>query len=100
MQRMDNLEWLEAWYQRQCNGEWEHRLGMQLQTLEDPGWHLTINLSGTSAANARPQRLSFDTPCGDWIDCSIGGERFEGQGDPRKLEQIIGVFRHWVDISR
>jgi hypothetical protein len=100
MQQMDNLEWLEDWYQRQCNGDWEHRHGMQLQTLENPGWHLTINLSGTSAANALPQRLSLDTPCGDWIVCSIGDERFDGLGDPRKLEQIIGVFRQWVDISR
>jgi hypothetical protein len=94
---IDNLEWLESWYQQQCNGEWEHRRGVQLEALEQRGWQLTINLTGTSAENAEPQRLSFDSSGGDWIACSISPDRFEGAGDPRKLEQIIGVFRRWVD---
>lgn len=95
----NNLEWLQDWYQRQCDGKWEHSHGMNLKPLEDPGWHLTINLVGTSAADARPQTLRLDTLSGDWISCSIADQRFEGSCDPRKLEQIIGVFRKWVDAS-
>jgi hypothetical protein len=93
----DHLEWLEDWYQRQCNGNWEHSQGMRLRSLDDPGWHLTINLTGTSAENAAPQKISLDTPTGDWITCSISAERFDGSGDTRRLEQIIGVFRKWVE---
>ena len=98
MQR-DNLEWLEDWDQSQCNGVWEHKRGVNLESLEAPGWRLTIHLIGTSATNVRPQRLNLDTPCGEWINCSISGDRFQGSGDPRKLEQIIGVFRQWVDTA-
>lgn len=94
---INNLEWLDGWYQRQCNGEWEHRQGVQLEALEQRGWQLTIQLTGTSAENARPQKLRLDTTTGDWIACSISPERFEGAGDLKKLEQIIGVFRQWVD---
>jgi Immunity protein 53 len=94
---LNNLEWLESWYQQQCNGEWEHSHGVHLETLERPGWQLTINLTGTSAENMPPQRLSFDSSGGDWIACSLSPGRFEGAGDPRKLEQIIGIFRKWVD---
>lgn len=96
----NNLEWLDGWYQRQCNGEWEHTQGVRLKSLDDPGWHLTINLAGTSAVNARPQQLRLDTQSGGWLACSIAGECFEGSGDPRKLEQIIGVFRRWVETER
>jgi hypothetical protein len=96
----NNLEWLDGWYQRQCNGEWEHTQGVRLKSLDDPGWHLTINLAGTSAVNARPQELRLDTQSGGWLACSIAGECFEGSGDPRKLEQIIGVFRRWVETER
>jgi hypothetical protein len=96
----NNLEWLDDWYQRQCNGEWEHRQGVHLKPLDNPGWHLTINLAGTSAVNARPQQLRLETRSGDWLACSIAGECFEGSGDPRKLEQIIGVFRLWVETGR
>jgi|HubBroStandDraft_1064217.scaffolds.fasta_scaffold273794_1 hypothetical protein len=97
--QQDNLEWLEDWYQSQCNGDWENSRGMRLESLNDPGWRLTIHLDGTSAANSRPQQLNLDTPCGEWINCSISEDRFQGSGDPRKLEQIIGIFRHWVDAT-
>lgn len=99
----NDLEWLDDWYQRQCNGEWEHSQGVRLESLghrgslKNPGWHLTINLAGTSAVNAPPQQLRLETQGGDWLACSIAGECFEGSGDPRRLEQIIGVFRRWVE---
>ena len=95
----NHLEWLDGWYQRQCNGEWEHTQGVRLKSLDDPGWHLTINLAGTSAVNARPQQLRMETQSGGWLACSIADECFEGSGDPRKLEQIIGVFRRWVETE-
>jgi len=93
----DNLEWLEDWYQRQCNGAWEHRQGIRLESLRRRGWRLTIPLKGTSAENAGANRLQFGTSGEEWIDCSIADHRFEGAGDPRRLEQIIGVFRKWVE---
>jgi hypothetical protein len=98
MQR-DNLEWLDDWYQSQCNGDWEHSQGVRLEPLDQSGWRLTIHLAGTSAANTSPQCLNLDTPCGEWINCSISADRFQGSGDPRKLEQIIGIFRQWVDAA-
>ena len=93
----DNLEWLESWYQSQCDGAWEHNHGIQLESLPRQGWRLTIRLEGTSAENTSSQRLNFDSSGGEWIDCTISPERFEGAGDPRRLEQIIGVFRRWVE---
>jgi hypothetical protein len=96
----NDLEWLDDWSQRQCNGEWEHRQGVSLKSLDNPGWHLTIRLAGTSAVNTRPQQLRLDTRSGGWLACSIAAECFEGSGDPRKLEQIIGVFRRWVETGR
>ena len=95
----NDLEWLDEWYQRQCNGKWEHTQGMHLEMLDNPGWQLTIHLSGTTAKDARPQGLRMETRGGGWLACSIGKGCFEGSGDPRKLEQIIGVFRRWVETS-
>jgi hypothetical protein len=97
IQNTDHLEWLDTWYQEQCNGEWEHSQGVHLSTLKESGWQLTINLTGTSAEHTPPQKLAFDSPAGDWITCTLAGGRFEGSGDPRRLEQIIGIFRRWVD---
>ena len=95
----NDLEWLDQWYQRQCNGKWEHTQGMRLEMLDNPGWQLTIHLAGTSVRNTRRQRLRMESRGGGWLACSIGEECFEGSGDPRKLEQIIGVFRRWVETD-
>lgn len=93
----NNLEWLEDWYQRQCDGAWEHNEGIRLESLCRPGWRLTISLEGTSAQGAPPNRMNFDSSGGEWIDCTLKEGRFEGTGDPRRLEQIIGVFRKWIE---
>lgn len=93
----NNLEWLEDWYQRQCDGAWEHNEGIHLESLCRPGWRLTISLEGTSAQGIAPNRMNFDSTDGEWIDCTLTEGRFEGKGDPRRLEQIIGVFRKWVE---
>jgi Immunity protein 53 len=39
--------WLQKWYQSQCNGDWEHSYGITIQTLDNPGWSLFVNLDGT-----------------------------------------------------
>jgi Immunity protein 53 len=96
----NHLEWLQDWYQRQCDGDWEHNEGIRLESLRQPGWRLTISLEGTSAENTAPNRMNFDTSGGEWIDCTLDGGRFEGAGDPRRLEQIIGVFRKWVEETQ
>jgi hypothetical protein len=33
------------------------------------------------------------------IDCTISARCFEGAGDPGRLEQIIGIFRKWVETA-
>ena len=44
---MSTLARLEAWYLRQCNGDWEHLYGVTIETLDNPGWSVTIDLTGT-----------------------------------------------------
>jgi Immunity protein 53 len=99
MNTLDNLEWLEDWYRQQCDGAWENLDGLRLEPTVRPGWHLTINLKGTSSAAIEPRDLQMQATADDWTLCRIAGDKFEGFGDPQKLEQIIGVFRHWVCTS-
>lgn len=103
----DNLEWLDAWYRRQCDGLWEHTLGLQLEAVEgrrrtgfaasDNGWRLTIELAGTDGAGSGSRRLALETQDGGWLECSVNSERFTGAGDARRLEAVIGVFRLWAE---
>ena len=33
---------LEDWYADLCNGDWEHTGGIKIETLDNPGWCITV----------------------------------------------------------
>ena len=41
------LDYLVAWYAQRCNGDWEHAFGIELETIDNPGWHLKVDLVET-----------------------------------------------------
>ena len=40
----DLLKALQQWYQSKCDGTWEHMYGVEIDTLDNPGW--TVSLTG------------------------------------------------------
>ena len=93
---MDTLQELQRWYQSQCNSDWEHSYGVKIDTLDNPGWSVTIELSETDIAD-RPftevQRLEHKT---DWIHCRVRDHKFEGRGGPFMLEEVLRIFLAWA----
>jgi hypothetical protein len=43
----DELARLRAWYSARCDGNWEHEHGVKIDTLDNPGWSVVIDLEGT-----------------------------------------------------
>ena len=41
------LERLQRWYLYRCDGDWEHSFGITIETLDNPGWMVTIDLQDT-----------------------------------------------------
>ena len=39
----DPIAELDRWFSNQCDGTWEHRYGVRIQTTDNPGWLLTFN---------------------------------------------------------
>lgn len=68
---MNDITWLEAWYQQNCDGYWEHSYGIEIETLDNPGWHVKIDLSKTDYVNLKAEELKEDTDDDNWIRCSI-----------------------------
>ncbi len=90
-----DLEWLGTWYGQQCNGKWEHQRGMLLEPDTNNGWRLRIDLRGTDAAGLPPRKLAVCAIGGAWLRCALNAQRFEGEG--AEVEELIGVFRRWID---
>ena len=43
---MGPLEALAAWYSGNCNGTWEHQYGVEISTLDNPGWQVKSTFVG------------------------------------------------------
>lgn len=103
MERMDGdslLAWLQDWYERQCDGDWEHQYGVSIETLDNPGWGVKIDLRGTALDGQSLEWTRHDGSETNWFQYGVRNERFEAFGDPQKLHTILRVFRDWVECSR
>ena len=88
---------LQRWYAAQCNGEWEHRWGVHIDTLDNPGWRLKIDLTDT-ALEQRPfvtteERSGHET---QWVRCWIAEGAFQAAGGAFQLQRMIRIFLDWA----
>ncbi len=105
MQEKDELTWLTRWYSAQCNGDWEHSFGVRIDTLDNPGWTLKIDLADTPLRD-RPfvdvahgeiaDDLEEWRTSGSWWICKVRDHCFDAACGPHDLAAVIGVFRGWV----
>ena len=93
---MDVLADVQRWYNAQCDGDWEHSFGLSIQTLDNPGWSVTIDLTDTLLENQPFEPISLDDERGAWLTCCVGGSAFRGMGDPSQLSRILEVFLNWA----
>lgn len=93
---MSTLKWLENWYFQQCDGDWEHGYGVKIDTLDNPGWSVKINLEGTELEDKSFNTLELEKTEEDWIHCRIKEGWFEGFGGAFNLEDILSVFKDWT----
>jgi len=94
---MHAVEFLQAWYQVQSNGRWERAHGVTIESLETPGWIVTIDLAGTPLENHPMRAVARDLSKRDWMICEVDRNQFRGQGDPEKLLSIIQTFQTWAE---
>ncbi|WP_075617944.1 immunity 53 family protein [Paenisporosarcina indica] len=95
---MDSLIWLQKWYLKECNGDWEHSFGIRIETLDNPGWSVRINLIDTDLEDEIFNKVTIERHENDWIFCEINEEsEFLGYGGPGNLSEILDVFKAWVN---
>ncbi|HEX2730981.1 MAG TPA: immunity 53 family protein [Polyangiaceae bacterium] len=91
------LERLQTWYESQCNEDWEHQHGVQIETLDNPGWAVKIDLVDTDLqGRAFVEVRDLDSES-EWMACKVENERFLGYGGPRMLGRIVSTFLDWAD---
>jgi hypothetical protein len=87
------LLWIQQWYQSQCNGDWEHEYGVKIHTLDNPGWHVTIDLIDTNLQSLEITGELVEITDDDWYYYSIKEGVYKAAGDPTKLELLLRKFK-------
>jgi hypothetical protein len=99
---LEPLEALQQWYAQQCDGDWEHRYGIHIESCDNPGWWVKIDLVGTllQTKSFTPIVSNVDAnghPEGPrWLHCHIADNQWQGAGDESQLPTIICHFLSWV----
>ena len=103
----DTLTWLMQWYVDQCDDDWEHSFGIKIDTLDNPGWTLKVDLRGTRLETLpfpRTERGEVASSLGEWkrsgswLVARVEDATFQGACGPTDLPQLIGVFRDWAKL--
>jgi len=107
---VDNCQWLQQWYQRQCDGVWEHDHGITVESLDNPGWRVRIDLVGTDLdvrcadqvlreEGRPPGPHNNNLGSSEWMRCELRSKVFSGAGDACALNRIIACFRDWASAT-
>ena len=102
---MNTIQQLQNWYKAECNGDWEHQYGVKVETLDNPGWSVTIDLENTHLEDKPFEEVSYgtgkesDPDDNNWVLCKVVDKSFQGVGGPDKLEEIIHCFLEWNKLK-
>lgn len=101
------LEWLQFWYQSQCDGDWEHSSVVSVELADNLGWNILIRIDQTECDDLIFSPINFKISEDVWVDCKVEDNyfrHFKAQGGGRSLGLIFTIFKDWatqtpIDIS-
>jgi len=92
----DCFGFLASWYSARCDGEWEHEFGVRLETIDNPGWNLQVDLVGTEMEGRVVDQVTQIPEGGGWVIIASDGSVFEASCDPMSLRLVVHEFEKFV----
>ena len=94
---MNTIDRVQSWYFSQCNGDWEHGNGIRIETLDNPGWLVDINLADTALEGKLFDRVQMDRTELDWLWAWKDENKFSVRCGPKNLEEALLLFLNWAE---
>ncbi|VWD32866.1 hypothetical protein BLA18112_06196 [Burkholderia lata] len=92
---IDSLTALQRWYESRCDGVWEHAHGIEIATLDNPGWK--VKLDGGSFGKVIDLAIERDES--DWISVRATDAEFAGYRGAGNLPELLALAVEWIDRS-
>ena len=89
----ETIEKIQDWYKINCNDDWEHRYGYKIETLDNPGWAIKIDLTDTALNNLEFER-KFQNPNNrdDWFNIQTENRILFIHCGPENMKKVFEIF--------
>jgi hypothetical protein len=79
-----------------CDGDWEHGYGVSIETLDNPGWMVRLELTGTPLNGRTLERFEYQRDEQDWLQVWLEDGAFRVACGPLNLREGLFRFREWA----
>ena len=87
----------QRWYSQRTNGDWEHQHGIKIETLDNPGWRMEVDLVETYLAGRPFVAIEREAADNDWVRCWLEGTQFHAAGGAENLTEMVEIFLEWAE---
>ena len=94
------LDFLMRWFAAHCDGDWEHDLGIRIETLDNPGWALDVRIEDTELSGLVTDWHRTDDSATEWVHWRSTGMAFEARCGPQDLGRALAAFQSFVESRR
>jgi len=93
---MEALRQLQDWYRDRCDGDWEQAYGLTIETIDQPGWRVEIDVEETPAERLELAPVRERRGPDDWFEIRLENNVFHATGGPGNLADIVARFLAWI----
>ncbi len=90
------IDSLQDWFASVCDGEWEHQYGIKIETVDNPGWCIEIELSGTLLDGQAYESQKVERSDNDWFITRVEDSKFIAGCGPSNLSEVVSEFKSWA----
>lgn len=90
------LHFLTSWFADHCDGDWEHDLGITIETLDNPGWTVRVRTAATELSGIVADWHRSETSEQVWLQWRATGDVFEAACGPNDLARALAAFQRFA----
>ena len=87
------LVWLQSWLKCQNENELKNPCEVEIETVGDLGWHVTIHVTDAAYHTVNIPIKSVEYSENDWYYYRMYNGKYEASGDSGKLELLLQQFK-------
>ena len=91
------LSWIQNWFGSQTDGDWEHQCGIKIETLDNPGWAIFIDLKTPKFRETQLVIKKWNEDEENWGTIGITNGKFEAFVGVKNLSYALYIFKEFIE---